>query len=279
MTANRSLNMTLTEVLSTLKQLGTAQNVKVYKRHGVREPLYGVSFANLGVLKKKIKVDHTLALQLWKSGNADARHLATMIADPAAFTEKDVDSWAKDLTNYTLCDLVAGVVAKTPFTAKKIAQWTKSKDEWIGRTGWDLVAQSVINAHDFDDDFFEKQLVLIESTIHASKNFTRHAMNMALIAIGMRNAKLKKRAQAAAKRIGKVEVDHGETSCKTPDAYSYIEKAFAHHQAKLAKAGAKATVNAKASVSKKSAAPAKAAAKSKSTVKNPAKTPGRKRAI
>ena len=42
-------------------------------------------------------------------------------------------------------------------------------------------------------------------------------MNGALISIGIRNAKLEKLAIAAAKRIGKVEVDHLETSCKTPD--------------------------------------------------------------
>jgi hypothetical protein len=29
-----------------------------------------------------------------------------------------------------------------------------------------------------------------------------------------------------AKKIGKVEVDHGETNCKTPDAVTYIEKAL-----------------------------------------------------
>ncbi len=29
----------------------------------------------------------------------------------------------------------------------------------------------------------------------------------------------------AATRIGKVDVDHGQTSCKTPDAVPYIEKA------------------------------------------------------
>ncbi len=33
------------------------------------------------------------------------------------------------------------------------------------------------------------------------------------------------KAIEAAKRIGKVEVDHGETNCKTPDAAPYIEKA------------------------------------------------------
>jgi hypothetical protein len=50
-------------------------------------------------------------------------------------------------------------------------------------------------------------------------------MNSALIAIGIRNPKLQKLALAVAKEIGEVEVDHGDTSCKTPDAAEYILKA------------------------------------------------------
>lgn len=42
----------------------------------------------------------------------------------------------------------------------------------------------------------------------------------------LKKAALRKKAIEAAKRIGKVEVDHGETYCKTPDAVPYIEKAF-----------------------------------------------------
>jgi predicted Ser/Thr protein kinase len=38
-----------------------------------------------------------------------------------------------------------------------------------------------------------------------------------------RRAHLEKAIEAA-KRIGKVGVDHGETNCKTPNAVSYIEK-------------------------------------------------------
>jgi hypothetical protein len=38
---------------------------------------------------------------------------------------------------------------------------------------------------------------------------------------------LEKMGTAAASRIGKVEVDHGETGCKTPDAIPYIKKAAA----------------------------------------------------
>ena len=47
---------------------------------------------------------------------------------------------------------------------------------------------------------------------------------MALIAIGIRNGKLERNALAAAQKIGKVEVDHGETNCQTPDAAAYIRK-------------------------------------------------------
>ena len=53
-------------------------------------------------------------------------------------------------------------------------------------------------------------------------------MNQALISIGLRSPSLRKAAVAAAGRIGKVEVDHGETSCQTPDAAAYIAKAAAH---------------------------------------------------
>ncbi|BCC12424.1 hypothetical protein BCM0074_2807 [Bacillus cereus] len=50
-------------------------------------------------------------------------------------------------------------------------------------------------------------------------------MNSALIAIGIRNEDLEQIAIEVAHKIGKVQVDHGATSCKTPDAESYIKKA------------------------------------------------------
>jgi hypothetical protein len=50
-------------------------------------------------------------------------------------------------------------------------------------------------------------------------------MNGALISIGIYKPALRKKAIEAARRMGKVDVDHGETNCKTPDAVSYIEKA------------------------------------------------------
>ena len=49
------------DVLRELELLGTEQTRKIYRRHGVGENQFGVSYANLGKLKKRIKVNHALA--------------------------------------------------------------------------------------------------------------------------------------------------------------------------------------------------------------------------
>ncbi|HEY9420470.1 MAG TPA: DNA alkylation repair protein, partial [Thermoanaerobaculia bacterium] len=74
------------------------------------------------------------------------------------------------------------------------------------------------------DEDCEKLLARIERDIHSERNRVRYEMNNLVIAIGGRNPDLQEKAIAAASRIGKVEVDHGETGCKTPEAVSYIRK-------------------------------------------------------
>jgi 3-methyladenine DNA glycosylase AlkD len=215
------------EILEELKRLGTDQNVKIYKRHGAGENLYGVSFANLKQLKKKIKTDNDLATRLWSSQNVDAQTLATMISDPSQASEKMIEDWLKDISYYTLIDsFVSNLVSQTDIAKAKMELWTKSEEEWVGRAGWQLLALLAMKDESLTDNYLEKYLNRIEKRIHKSKNRTRDAMNSALIAIGMRNTRLKNKAMATAKRIGKVEVDHGQTNCKTPDATAYIEKAW-----------------------------------------------------
>jgi hypothetical protein len=73
---------------------------------------------------------------------------------------------------------------------------------------------------------------VIEAEIDTRANRVRHSMNGAMISIGARNTTLRKRATAAAKRIGTVQVDHGETNCTTPAAVPYIDKMWARKEAK-----------------------------------------------
>jgi 3-methyladenine DNA glycosylase AlkD len=216
--------MTTSEVLKELEGFGTAQNRKVYARHGVGDNQYGVSFGNLRALGEKHLGDQGLAEELWATGNNDARVLASIIADPEAMTSKLLESWRKDLDNYVITDAFTGLVARTPHCLKKMEKWTKAKAEWTSRAGFGLLAHLAMRDPVLPDDYFETYLELIEQEIHARKNRTRDAMNSALIAIGIRNQRLQDKAVAAAGRIGKVDVDHGETECTTPDAVEYIKR-------------------------------------------------------
>lgn len=215
--------MTLTQVLQQLEAAGSAQTRKTYARHGITSKMFGVSYAVLGKLTRQIKCDHALALGLWASGWHDARVLATFIADPQQIGAATLDAWVVEGSNRALAGGLGKFAATTPHAEALAAKWCADPREFVATTGWDTVAQLAMNSA-LPDAKFAALLKTIERDIHGSLNLVRYSMNSALIAIGCRNPKLEKLAVAVAKRIGKVEVDHGDTSCKTPDAVAYIAK-------------------------------------------------------
>jgi 3-methyladenine DNA glycosylase AlkD len=225
--------MTLTETMSTLEKAGSLQTRKTYARHGATEPMFGVSFATLKKLVKQIGIDHELGLKLWDTGNFDARNLAFKIVDPAQITSADLDRWVREAPNVQMCSGYVGMLAaESPHAAAKAQQWAASSYECERRARWALLGNLASRDETTPDSFYLELLAEIERTLHTAPNAERAAMNLALIVIGCRNATLQKAATAAAKRIGRVDVDHGDTACKTPDATAYIEKTWAHSTAK-----------------------------------------------
>ena len=225
--------MTVRETMERLKAAGSEQIRAIYARHGAGENQFGAKFGDLGKLRKEIGTNHDLAKALWTTGNADARALAVMIADPKAPTEAELDSWVADISYYGLADVFARFVAKSPHANSRMTAWIEDDREYVAQTGWTLLALSAADKKQ-PDTAFEPYLARIERDIHSAKNRVRHAMNNAVIAIGIRSDALCKKAVAAAKRIGKVEVNHGETGCVTPDAVAYMTKVF-NYKAEKAK--------------------------------------------
>lgn len=219
--------MDIAAALARLEAAGTEQNRKVYRRHGAQEPLFGVSFAVLKALAREAKRDGALARGLWATGNHDARVLACMVADPAAATEADLDAWLAEIEVYVLVDVfVVSLAARVPGVRERADRWSASTRDWTAQAGWDLYAQLALHDPDLDDDYFLALLDRIEKQVQGSGNRTRHSMNGALIAIGIRNPALRAAAEIVAGRIGSVQVDHGQTGCVTPAAVPYIAKAW-----------------------------------------------------
>ena len=216
--------MNFQETMSALEEMGREQNRKIYARHGVNENMFGVSVANLKTLKKQIKKDHKLALMLWESGNHDARHLATMVADPKITEEALLETWVQELDNYVIADAFGGFANQTPFAKEKAIEWIKSPQEYVARAGWHLLAHLAMKMDDLPDTFFDPYLKSIQTEIHQKPNRTREGMNNALIAVGIRNPTLMEKALTVAEVVGEVDIDHGQTNCKTPFAPDYIAR-------------------------------------------------------
>ena len=225
--------MSLSEVIAILEKLGTEQTRKTWARHGAKEPMFGVLFGELFKLMKRIDVDHELARELWSTGNVDARNLAMKIADPQAMTPDELDRWAIE-NPMSMCSLyVATLAAEGPHARNKLREWLSSSNERLRASGWTLLGR----LSDLDESFPEDQLLcgveVIEKSIHSAPNDVKNDMNRALITIGGRSSAMRKGVLAAAKRIGEVTVDHGNTACKIPDVAQTVDKMWARSGAKF----------------------------------------------
>ena len=219
--------MQFQDVMQQLEAAGSEQARKTYSRHGISGPMFGVSFAELKKLQKSIKKDQGLALELWQTGNHDARVLATMIADPKALNDEIVDTWMQTIGYPSLAAQLAGLVAKSPLARPKADAWIGSEQEYVSQAGWNILAELALKDKTLADQDFSPYLSRIEQDIHSRPNRTRYAMNGALIAIGVRSPGLEQLALKAAAAIGNVAVDHGDTSCETPQAVAYIARTLA----------------------------------------------------
>ena len=230
----------LGSVMEQLEAAGTAQNRKVYARHGAAEPMFGVSYAALGKLAKPIKTDHALARQLWDTGNHDARVMALRVADPAALDESLARRWLGDVGNYILAEGLGGLCAQTRHARTLSDDWRDDPGEWPASVGWFIVTCTAEDSQVWSVKELQGLLDQIEAEIALRPNRVRHEMNGAMIVMALRDAQLRSSVLAAARRIGPVEVDHGQTGCKTPEVAPYVERTLAHRAARAARQAGKA---------------------------------------
>lgn len=213
--------MTLKEALAQLQALGDekvrAQNAK----RGAPDNQFGVKHGDIRVVAKKIKSDHKLGLQLWKTGNVEAQHLAALILVPEQLTADELDglvrttswSWVADwLSNY--------VVDQHPEKEALRVRWMKDKNIWAARAGWYLTGERA--ADDAAGLDLDGLLDRIEKEMAKAAPEVQWTMNSCLAKIGIHHPKLRKRALAIGEKLGVYRDYPVSKGCTSPFAPAWI---------------------------------------------------------
>jgi 3-methyladenine DNA glycosylase AlkD len=220
--------MTADEIVQEIKPLGRDSYKKVLLNHGIQEPIFGVKIEDLKKIQKRVKKDYKLALDLYETGIYDAMYLAGLIADDEKMTKKDLQRWVEHSRSSMVCDYtVPWVTAESQHGRELALEWIESKKEPVVRSGWATLSSLVSIKDDAELNIPElkKLLERVQKTIHQQQSDrVRLAMNNFVIAVGCYVKPLSDYAIQVAKKIGKVEADMGNTSCKIPFAPEYIEK-------------------------------------------------------
>lgn len=163
----------------------------------------GVSMGDVQRLAKLIGRNHALAAALWETGIHEARLLTAYIDEPERITSAQMDRWCRSFDNWAVCDTLAFALwDRTPHAWTKVEQWAGRREEFMKRTAFALLWSLTVHDREAPDARYLRGLQLIEQAATDERNFVKKAVNMALRAIGKRNASLNRAARDVAERLG-----------------------------------------------------------------------------
>ena len=209
--------MTLKEALAALEALGD-EGMRAYnEKSGAGKRQFGVKLGDIRKVAAKAKKDHALGLALWKTGNTDARFLATLVLDPARLSAAEVDGMVRSLTWDRNADwLLSYVVKEHPEKEALRAKWMKARDPWSLRAGWAVTTGRL----ERDPEGLDVPAILgrIEKELGKAAPEAAWTMNFALIAIGVHHPALRARAVAIGEKIGAYRDYPCSKGCVSPFA-------------------------------------------------------------
>jgi 3-methyladenine DNA glycosylase AlkD len=195
------------DVLDKLQSKAQPEQLKGMAKYGMTvEQRLGVSVPDMRKLAKEIGRDHKLALDLWRTGIAEARIVAAMIGDPAKLTDEQMEDWVKGINSWDVCDQVCmNLFEKNQLAWKKIINWSEREEEFVKRTAFSLIACLAWHDKKASDEKFIELLPIIIRGATDERNFVKKAVNWALRNIGKRNLNLNKAAINTAKEIKRLD--------------------------------------------------------------------------
>lgn len=206
--------MNLHDAMERLRAMGNEKLREINRRHGAGEDHFGVNLGDLRKLAKEIKRDHALALELWATGNVDARLLSTLIAAPKEFTEEDLYRLAHECAYFKETDwLVTNLIEPSKHRDALRDRLMPSQEELPGRAGWWLASTDARKGRLADP---EGVLDVIESRLKDAPYRLQETMNFTLGHLGIYHLALRERCLQIGERLGVFKDYPTPKGCVTP---------------------------------------------------------------
>jgi 3-methyladenine DNA glycosylase AlkD len=174
-------------------------------RHAIpNDKALGVRMADIQKLARELGRDHALALELWKTDVYEARMLCAYIDEIEKVTPARMDAQARAFDNWAICDTQCFALwVRSPYAFRQIRKWAKSREEFVKRAAFALLASVALRGKgkDIDDARILACLPLIEKAASDDRNFVKKGVSWALRGIGRRTPALRKASIRLAKKL------------------------------------------------------------------------------
>jgi 3-methyladenine DNA glycosylase AlkD len=213
--------MTLAESLAKLEALGNEKVRALNQRNGAGENQYGVKLGDIRTLAKAIRTNHALALELWETGNLDARLLAILLMKPRDLSADELDRLVRSNAAPQVSDWLNAYVVKAHPDKEDLRQrWMASDDPMAARAGWSLTAERVAKQPEGID--LAALLDRIEAELATAAALPQWTMNNTLAAIGIHHPAHRQRALAIGEALGVYRDYPVSPGCTSPFAPIWI---------------------------------------------------------
>jgi 3-methyladenine DNA glycosylase AlkD len=195
--------MNVDEIVGQLHALASSRDRVGMARFGINTTrALGIGTTSLRRIGRTIGKDHDLALRLWDTRIHEARILASIVDDPSAVTEEQMEAWAGEFNSWDLVDqCCSNLFDKTPFAWDKAVEWGNRDEEFVKRAGYSLMACLAVHDKAASDSKFKRLFPVIRRGATDERNFVKKSVNWALRQIGKKNRRLNALAVAEAEII------------------------------------------------------------------------------
>lgn len=190
-------------VVVALKRRGKKTHRDGLARYAIpADRAFGVPMGAIQKLAKQFGRNHDLAAGLWETGWYEARLLAAFVDEPTEVTPAQMDRWCRDFDNWAVCDTVCfHLFDRTPHAFRKVAQWSRRKEEFVKRAAFALLASLAGHDKTTGDGPFAECLPLLERGATDDRNFVKKGVSWALRGVGHRSPALHATAVDLATRL------------------------------------------------------------------------------